>query len=188
MPSLFHVQRARMSSEASPSLSPQLMVLENHASMTSSIDKSPNDLPKEALSPENRLRRVYSNLHAIFFYLGRFDDEQEASRYLVSFEQDEASKDTELYKARAAIVTIITSIVHAFQAIPQTAPVRKEASLVFDISGAIFPLYDVFLEGQEGPPGVPDWGTFWDRSQPILLTLASALDDAGLGMTEPKTT
>ena len=78
---------------------------------------------------------------------------------------------------------MVISIAHNFSKIPQNAPVRTDpkTTLVFDIAGALLPLYDIFLVDRVAPPDLPEWSTFWDRAQPILLTLGQAIDSADLG-------
>jgi len=133
--------------------------------------------------PETRLERMYEDLFFVFDYLGRFQNEEDAVEYLRDFERSEALEDSDMYKARKAIVAIVNSIIYNTYKIPPTAPIRTSQPQIFSVIEALVPLYDMYLQGRTDPPPQEEWSVFWDRANPILLTLGQLIDQAGLSPT-----
>lgn len=76
-------------------------------------------------------------------------------------------------------MTIITrAVVRDISSIPVSSPLRTEQTEVFNIFGALQALHDMYLMDGE----VDNWGEFWSRAQPVVLSLGMKLDEVGFGL------
>lgn len=101
------------------------------------------------------------------------------------FEKAPLEEGTEIARARAAIRILVGAAIRDIHSIPQSSPLRVEHRELFDIFGAIAPLWDAFLMEENGLDQ-PAWGEFWSKGQYILITLGEKLDQCGFGYKEEK--
>lgn len=64
--------------------------------------------------------------------------------------------------------------------IPENSPLRQEHAELFEISGALQPLHDVYLAN--GDPDAQEWIDFWSRAEPVLIALGEKLSESGFGV------
>jgi len=98
----------------------------------------------------------------------------------MDFEFKPAEEGSDTYQARKAVVAIISSIVHNCSRITLNAPIRTQHAQIFDILGAIIALHDMYIRGQQNL-ALKEWTEMWGRALPMLITLSSAIDQAGFG-------
>jgi hypothetical protein len=92
-----------------------------------------------------------------------------------------ASPESDIGRARKAIVDITKAIVRQISSVPVNSPLRQEKREIFDTFGALQALHDNYL--MEGVPDFKQWSQFWTRSLPVLLELGNQLDQRGYGLT-----
>ncbi|KAF4590925.1 hypothetical protein EYR40_009522 [Pleurotus pulmonarius] len=134
--------------------------------------------------PADRLRRAYALLMQVILYLHRPQNEIEQS--LVDFMQAEAKAGSPIYRARQATIVLTRAVIRDIASIPSTQPLHVDHPQIFALLGALMPLHDLYLAGHNPKEGksldLQEWTAFWERGQPILLDLASKLDEQGFGL------
>jgi hypothetical protein len=74
----------------------------------------------------------------------------------------------------------VGAIVRDLASIPLDSPIRYQDQEVFDVFGALIPLYQMYVaEGQD--LGQPAWSEFWSKAQNIMLALCMKLYQGGYG-------
>ncbi|KAJ6544318.1 hypothetical protein B0H19DRAFT_1170336 [Mycena capillaripes] len=122
------------------------------------------------------LRVSYTIIYEIMRYLARHGDDSEA--YLSVFMNSEAPPNSNIDRARKSVFRLTKFLVSSLLSpIPQSSSLRVAHSATFDLLGALEPSFMIY--GGEGD--VKEWTKFWARTQPILLELATQLDQAGFG-------
>lgn len=97
-----------------------------------------------------------------------------------AFETAGAPPESEIGRARTAVVTIMRAVVKDLSSVPAASPLRTEYSEMFGIFGALLALHDVYLV--DTSLDVEAWREFWPRAQPIILSLGMKLDENGFGL------
>ncbi|KAF7978055.1 hypothetical protein HWV62_1685 [Athelia sp. TMB] len=134
-------------------------------------------------TPEDRLKRAYSRIFQIFMYLGRPQTEELAAQALDDFEKAPLVEGSHVARARAAIATLVGTIVRDMDSIPISSKLRIEHRELFDIFGALLPMHDA-LNLEEHGIAQPAWAEFWSKAQYVLITLGQKLDECGYGLEE----
>ncbi|KAF7976525.1 hypothetical protein HWV62_6349 [Athelia sp. TMB] len=134
-------------------------------------------------TPEDRLKRAYSRIFQIFMYLGRPQTEELAAQALDDFEKAPLVEGSHVARARAAITTLVGTIVRDMDSIPISSKLRIEHRELFDIFGALLPMHDA-LNLEEHGIAQPAWAEFWSKAQYVLITLGQKLDECGYGLEE----
>ncbi|KAF9457882.1 hypothetical protein BDZ94DRAFT_1272009 [Collybia nuda] len=134
-----------------------------------------NELP---LEHGDRLKRAYTLLFQIVLYLGRPQEADMAEQFLVAFGTAPTPPESEIGRARKAVASITRAVVRDISSIPLNSPLRTEQTEVFGIFGALQALHDMYLMDAE----VDNWGEFWSRAQPVVLSLGMKLDEVGFGL------
>ena len=131
---------------------------------------------------EESLQRVYVLTWQIFFYLSRPQKGEDFSseQYLLDFIQADVPRDSEMYRARLAAVSILKAVRSNINSISQNSPLRKEQTEIFDLFGALTPLFDQHLPvGKD--VSLEEWKELWETASPILLATGMKLDEKGYG-------
>jgi len=131
--------------------------------------------------PEDRLKRAYGRIFQIFMYLGRPQTEELAAQTLNDFEKAPLVEGSHVARARAAIALLVEIIIRDIDSIPLSSKLRVEHRELFDVFGALLPMYDA-LKMEENPIAQPAWAEFWSKSQYVLITLGQMLDECGYGL------
>jgi hypothetical protein len=88
---------------------------------------------------------------------------------------------SDIARARAAIGVLTGTVVRDLASIPLNSTIRADHREIFDIFGALVPLYDVYIsEGQDLEQ--PAWAEFWSKALRIMVPLAVKLDEGGYGL------
>ncbi|KAJ7775685.1 hypothetical protein DFH07DRAFT_952076 [Mycena maculata] len=116
------------------------------------------------------LRVSYAIIYEITRYLARHGDDSDG--YLV-FMNSDAPEDSNLALARKSIFRLTEILVAYLSAVSPSSPLRQAHSGIFDLLGALEPLYIIYDESE--------WRFFWSRAQPVILELGVQLDQAGFG-------
>jgi hypothetical protein len=136
-------------------------------------------------SPADRMKRAYSRVFQIIMYLGQPQNEEAAAKFLMNFEQAPLEAGSDIARARAAIVVLTGTVVRDLTSIPLKSAIRSEHHKIFEVFGALVPLYDLYIaEGQD--LGQPAWSEFWSKAQHIMMALAMKLDEGGYGLDDSK--
>ncbi|KAF9497711.1 hypothetical protein BDN71DRAFT_560360 [Pleurotus eryngii] len=134
--------------------------------------------------PADRLRRAYALLMQVVLYLHR--PQNEIEQPLIDFMQAEAEPGSHIYRARQATIVLARAVIRDIASIPSTQPLHVDHPQIFALLGALTPLHDLYLAGHNSKDGksldLQEWTAFWERAQPILLDLASKLDEQGFGL------
>ncbi|KAJ7165642.1 hypothetical protein C8R43DRAFT_987182 [Mycena crocata] len=149
----------------SPSEEEALAALEEVAKNTSII---------AVADAENNLRLSYATIYEIINYLTRNEDG--TGTYLSVFTNSETSSNSNLYRSRSAVFKLTKTVVARLSSISESSPLRKHSG-IFDLLGALEPLFLVYDDSHN----IQEWRDFWGRAQPVLLSLAAQLDEAGFG-------
>ncbi|KAF8625650.1 hypothetical protein AX15_005271 [Amanita polypyramis BW_CC] len=158
-------------------------------------------LPQE---PVDRLKRTFTLIFQIILYLGRPQETEMAHQFLNVSGKSFSTKyfvassnhahlqafgtaivppESEIGRARRAVATITRAVVQDISSIPESSPLREQHAELFGVFGALEPLHDVYLKNTENNQmDVREWGDFWSKAEPVLISIAQALDEKGFGL------
>ncbi|KAJ6615473.1 hypothetical protein B0H10DRAFT_1949845 [Mycena sp. CBHHK59/15] len=125
------------------------------------------------LDEPSRLRRSYALIYEIIKYLARNGLEPE--QYLLLFMN---SAEDQMYPARRTVSAMVDGIVMNLSSVKLSSPLRTAHPMIFHLLGALEPLCAAFPDPYDD---IQDWMRYWSRAQPIILELATLLDQAGFG-------
>jgi hypothetical protein len=94
----------------------------------------------------------------------------------------EAVDDSYEQRARNAISLLTATVVKDFTAVPPASPLRVKHAELFAIADALPPLTETYLEHGGLAPKQPQWQQFWERAQPVLITLTEKLELDGFSI------
>lgn len=92
-----------------------------------------------------------------------------------------------MYRARLAVISILKAVRTNINNIPQNSALRKEQTEIFDLFGALTPLFDSSLPTEQDV-SVEEWKEFWEKASPILLATGLKLDEKGYGFDKDEET
>ncbi|KAJ7499858.1 hypothetical protein FB451DRAFT_46799 [Mycena latifolia] len=126
-------------------------------------------------APHFYLTASYALIYEITRYLARHGDDSEA--YLSVFASSEAPQNSDLDRARKCVFRLTETVSTFISTVPQSSPLRAKHAAIFDLLGALEPLYMIYSEDSD----IQAWRDFWSRAQPVILELGVQLDKAGFG-------
>lgn len=96
-------------------------------------------------------------------------------------------RDSEIARGRRATATILRGVVRYISSVPSTSSLRTTNSELFDIFDELKTLRDEHLmKGISKIGELQNWQKFWTKAQPIVLKLASKLEQQGYGYLDPE--
>ncbi|RDB27332.1 hypothetical protein Hypma_004420 [Hypsizygus marmoreus] len=129
---------------------------------------------------ENRLKLAYTLLFQIVLYLSRPMEAEQAEQFLVAFGTAVVPPESEIGRARSAVIPILNAVVHHISSIPINSSVRAENPEIFDIFSALQAIHDMYL--MDSINALENWSEVWPRIQPVVLELGMKLDEKGFGL------
>ncbi|EIM84056.1 uncharacterized protein STEHIDRAFT_170456 [Stereum hirsutum FP-91666 SS1] len=99
---------------------------------------------------------------------------------MTTFDQAEAPEGSELYRARAAVSTMLNCIAHDISKIPKTDPSRAENAILDMQIDDIAEVAEKYLQGVDGKPPA-NWSAFWEEIYILMHSLGSELEKGGYG-------
>ena len=90
--------------------------------------------------------------------------------------------DSEIARARKAVLAITRAVVNDISAVPLNSPLRTDNVEIFSIFGALQTLHDAYVVNGTEEGVLDNWGEFWSRAEPVVLSLGTKLDEDGFGL------
>ncbi|KAJ7683555.1 hypothetical protein B0H17DRAFT_1181586 [Mycena rosella] len=132
----------------------------------------------EGAEPHYYLLASHTIISEVTSYLARHGDGSEA--YLSIFMNSNAPRGSDLLRARRCVFNLTETAVAFISLVPRSSPLRAEHTAIFDLNGALEPLYMLYNEDID----TRQWREFWNRAQPVILELWAELHKAGFGPEE----